>query len=135
MHLLLLLACGARIDEPNDRPLVPTMTAMLDHAKSKLTIDKCERAKESRAARCTLIGREADAERFVDGIKDNAVLGRVPGSECQKNGYTRGFSIDTKKIGPEDGGLRINYVFRDFGRVCIDFEFPIVENPPSPWGF
>lgn len=124
--LILLLACDGLL-APDDRPLVPTMTAMLDHTKSKLTIDRCQRERGSRAARCTLIGREADAAQFENRIKDRAVLGRVPGSVCQKIGYQRGFSIDTSAIGPEDGGLRINYVFRDLGRVCVDFEFPIAD--------
>ena len=123
--ILLLLACDARLLWTDDRPLAPTMTAMLDHAGSKLMIEKCERVGGSRAARCTVIGRESDAERFVEQIKDQALSGRVPGSVCQQIGYLRGYSIDPTKIGPAAGSLRINNVFRDLGRVCIDFEFPI----------
>jgi hypothetical protein len=120
----LLLACMGSVERYNARPLEPYMNAMLEHSGSRIVVDRCQMVENSRAARCTLIGKEADAEAFVSSIRKDPVSGRVPGGNCQGSGYLQGWSVDPTKIPPNQDNIQVNYVFRSLGRVCIDLEFP-----------
>ena len=116
-----MLAC-TNLFGRDPKVLEAHVLGLLDDAKSPLSVDKCEWIPETSAARCTLIGAEADAKRFVTSIRDKPISGRIPGAYCQDKGYLSGFSVAPGTLPASEEGVQVRSVFRHLGRVCLDLE-------------